>query len=315
MAPARLSPPRSELLGHDPRAVTAGAWSAPSEVPLAEAYDAALVDLDGVVYVGAAAVPGAADSLRAARERGMRIAFVTNNASRTPDVVAAHLTELGVPASAEEVATAAQAAARVVSDHLPRGSRVLVVGGDGLLSALALVGFEVVQSADDAPDAVVQGYTASTSYADLAEAALAIRAGALWVAANLDATMPGPRGQLPGNGAFVAALEVATGRTPLVAGKPELALHRESIERVGARRPLVVGDRLDTDIEGAHRAGCASLLVLSGVTDVELLRSAPPTQRPTYVAADLSGLLVAHPPADALSDLRAELGALWTYSS
>ena len=282
-----------------------------SELPLAEAYDAALVDLDGVVYVGPAAVPGAVAALTGAREFGMQLAFVTNNASRTPEAVAAHLSELGVAASPAEVATAAQAAARILVERLAPGSKVLVVGGPGLVEAVGAAGFALVTSADDLPAAVVQGYTAATSYAELAEAALAVRAGALWVAANRDATMPSARGQVPGNGALVAALMVATGREPTVAGKPELALHRESIDRVAARRPLVVGDRLDTDIEGAVRAGCDSLLVLSGVTDADQLLAAGPAQRPTYIAADLGGLLVAHPPADGLAELRDALAVRW----
>ncbi|HVE98959.1 MAG TPA: HAD-IIA family hydrolase [Mycobacteriales bacterium] len=257
-------------------------------------YDAALLDLDGVVYVGADAVPGAADAVRGARRAGMRIAFVTNNASRSPEDVADQLNLLGITADPGEVATSAQAAARVLSDRVEPGGAVLVVGGPGLVAAVTAAGFRVVHSADDAPAAVVQGYSAETAYRDLAEATLALRAGALWVVANRDATMPSVRGQVPGNGALVAAVAVATGRQPLVAGKPECALHLESVARVGARRPLVVGDRLDTDIAGANAAGCDSLLVLTGVTDVESLCAAVAIERPTYLSADLRGLLVKH---------------------
>ncbi|HVF20323.1 MAG TPA: HAD-IIA family hydrolase [Mycobacteriales bacterium] len=284
-----------------------------SSRPLVEEYDAALVDLDGVVYVGPDAVPGAADALTRARAAGMSIAFVTNNASRTPDGVAAHLLSVGVDASPDQVATSAQAAARLLGERIAPGSSVLVVGGIGLVEAAAEAGYDVVRSADDVPAAVLQGYTAETTYADLAEAALAIRHGALWVAANTDATMPSPRGQVPGNGALVAALMVATGRVPLVAGKPELALHAESVARVRSVRPLVVGDRLETDVEGAVRASCDSLLVLSGVTDVEMLMSAPPHRRPTYVAADLRGLLLTHGDGmdDGLDDVRAGIEGAW----
>jgi HAD superfamily hydrolase (TIGR01450 family) len=272
-----------------------GSWLAGCPTALASAYDAGLLDLDGVVYLGQDEIPGAAPALAAARGLGMRMAFVTNNASRTPEAVAAHLRELGIPAAADKVATAAQAAARVLREHLPDGVRVLVVGGDGLVAAVRQAGFEVVTSADDRPAAVVLGYRPTTTYADLAEAALAIRAGALWVAANRDATMPTPRGQVPGTGALVALLVEATGQTPIVAGKPELALHREAVARVGAQRPLVVGDRLDTDIAGATAVGCDSLLVLTGVTSLADLRAAPPGLRPTYLSADLSGLLRSHP--------------------
>jgi len=275
-----------------------GSWLAGCPTALASAYDAGLLDLDGVVYLGQDEIPGTAPALAAARGLGMRMAFVTNNASRTPEAVAAHLRDLGIPAAADEVATAAQAAARVLRERLPDGGRVLVVGGGGLVAAVSQAGFEVVTSADDRPAAVVLGYRSTTTYADLAEAALAIRAGALWVAANRDATMPTPRGQVPGTGALVALLVEATGQMPIVAGKPELALHREAVARVGAQRPLVVGDRLDTDIAGATAVGCDSLLVLTGVTSLADLRAAPPGLRPTYLSVDLSGLLRAHPRVD-----------------
>ncbi len=282
--------------------------------PLCRAYDVALLDLDGVVYHGADPVPGAAAAIAAARAAGMRMAFVTNNASRTPADVAAHLTAVGVAADPAEVATAAQAAATLLTSLVPAGARVLVTGGDGLRVAVAEAGLVPVATAADGPAAVVQGYAPDLGYADLAEAALAVRAGAVWVATNLDATIPTPRGQLPGNGALVALVATATGRRPdAAAGKPERALHDESVRRSGARRPLVVGDRLDTDVEGAHRAGCDSLLVLTGVTDDAALLAAPPARRPTYIGADLAALLVAHPPGgDGLDPLRARLAAAWS---
>jgi ribonucleotide monophosphatase NagD (HAD superfamily) len=164
-----------------------------------------------------------------------------------------------------------------------------------LRAAVEQAGLRVVASADDRPDAVVQGYSPDLRYADLAEATLAIRAGAFWVATNADSTLPSPRGLLPGNGALVAAVAIATGLRPLVAGKPELPLHAEGVERTGAKRPLVVGDRLDTDIEGAYAAATDSLLVLTGVTRAGDLIGAPVQHRPTYLAPDLVGLLEAQP--------------------
>lgn len=265
-----------------------------SSGPLLSGYDAALVDLDGVVYVGPTAVPGARDAIAAARAAGLRVAFVTNNASRTPDAVAAHLAELGIAAEPGDVVTAGQAAAALLADRLPGGSAVLVTGAPALRQAVAEAGFRPVSSADDQPAAVVSGYDSAVDYGRLAEAALAVRAGALWVAANLDSTMPSPRGLLPGNGALVAAVAVATGRRPLSAGKPERALYHEAVRRTGAKRPLVVGDRLDTDIAGAVAAGIDSLAVLSGVAQPEDLLHARPPARPMFVAADLSGLLVVH---------------------
>ena len=216
--------------------------------------------------------------------------FVTNNASSTPAGVVERLARAGVPATEAEVATSAQAAATLLATLVPAGSRVLVTGGDGLVVAVREAGFRIVYSATDAPDAVVQGYSQGLAYGQLAETALAVRAGAFWVATNLDATIPTARGELPGNGSLVALVATATGRRPdAVAGKPERALHDEAVRRSGARRPLVVGDRLDTDVEGAARAGCDSLLVLTGVADEAAVANA--TTRPTYVGADLRALL------------------------
>ncbi|MDT4916062.1 MAG: glycerol-phosphatase, partial [Pseudonocardiales bacterium] len=261
---------------------------------LAEEYDVALLDLDGVVYIGADAVPGAAAALAAARARGMRLAFVTNNASRPPAAVAGHLTELGVAAESEEVVTSAQAAAHYLADRLAPGSAVLVVGTTGLEEALRERGLVPVAEANDDIAAVVQGYSPDLSWRQLAEGAVAINRGLPWVATNLDPTVPSPRGRLPGNGALVAALRHATGVEPVATGKPDPTMHRESVQRSRAEHPIVVGDRLDTDIEGANAVGCASLLVLTGVTSPAELLAAPEHLRPTYVAADLSGLLVPH---------------------
>ena len=267
--------------------------------PLAAQYDVALLDLDGVVYIGPDAVPGAPRALERARQAGMRLAFVTNNAARAPAAVADHLRSLGIPAETSEVVTSAQAAAHHLAERLPPHSRVLVVGTTGLFEALTECGLVPVSSADDDPAALVQGYSPDLDWDMLAEGAVAIRRGVPWVATNLDATVPSPRGPLPGNGSMVAALRHTTGRTPVSVGKPAPAMHREAVERSGANRPLVVGDRLDTDIEGANAAGCDSLLVLTGVTAPAALLAASPRCRPSYVAADVSGLLDAHPaPAD-----------------
>ena len=265
-----------------------------TERPLTELYDAALLDLDGVLYLGPDPVPHARDAVAAARAAGLRTAFVTNNASRRPQAVAAHLTELGIPAEPDDVVTSGQAAVRYLAARLPPGAPVLVLGSDGLADEVAAGGFAPQRTADGAA-AVLQGLEPRTAWSDLAEAAVAIEAGALWVAGNTDATYPSPRGLLPGNGAMVQALVHTTGRRPVVVGKPEPELHRASVERVAAQRPLVVGDRLDTDVLGANRAGTDSLLVLTGVTRRAELLAAAPDQRPTYLASDLRGLLVAHP--------------------
>ncbi|HSY15226.1 MAG TPA: HAD-IIA family hydrolase [Jatrophihabitantaceae bacterium] len=277
-----------------------------SDSPLSQQYDVALLDLDGVVYIGADAVRGAPEALTAARGDGMRLAFVTNNAARPPAAVAAHLTRLGVPAEPGDVINSAQAAAHYLADRLAPGAKVLVLGTTGLIEALRERGLSPVHSADDEPVAVVQGYSPQTDWQLLAEGAVAIGRGALWVATNLDPTVPSPRGPLPGNGSLVAALRHATGKAPISTGKPDPTMHRESVDRSGARQPLVVGDRLDTDIEGADAVGCDSLLVLTGVTGPAELLAAPANMRPTYLAADLGGLIVSHT-APKLSGDAAEL--------
>ena len=271
----------------------ASGWGSCS-TPLAEYHDVLLLDLDGVVYVGPQAVPGAPEALELARRSGARLAYVTNNAARTPDVVARHLTDLGVPAEPTDVVTSAQAAAAILAAELPEGARVLAIGGEGLRQALSARGLTPVASAEDGPVAVVQGFAPETSWGMLLEACVAVNAGLPWVATNLDLTIPTPRGTAPGNGALVQVVRTATGATPRVAGKPFRPLMDESCERTGAVRPLVVGDRLDTDIAGAHAADLPSLLVLTGVSGATDLLQATPELRPTYLAADTSGLHQPH---------------------
>jgi HAD superfamily hydrolase (TIGR01450 family) len=256
-----------------------------------------LLDLDGTVYIGSRALPGVGEALDKARASGMRLAFVTNNASRTPSAVASLLSDIGVPASPEDVITSAQAAARLLADRLPSGARVLVVGGMGLRQALRAHGLRPVSTAAERPAAVVQGYTPDLSYGLIAEGAQAVAGGALFVGSNGDRTIPGGPGRRPrpGNGSLLQVIATATGIDPVVTGKPEQPLHQEAVLRTGARRPLVIGDRLDTDIEGARRGGADSLLVLTGVTDAPELVTAAAHRRPTYVAADLAGLLAPHP--------------------
>jgi len=260
-------------------------------------FDVALLDLDGVLYLGTEPVPHAVDALAAAQASGMRREYVTNNALRTPDEVAALLNGLGISATTAQIVTSAQAVATLIAERFPAGTRVLVAGGAGLTAALEEVRLVPITGADDDPAAVVLGYDPTLTYARLAEAALAVHRGAVFYAANRDATVPTPRGPLPGMGAIAAVVVTATGVEPLVAGKPERALHAESIRRSNAARPLVVGDRLDTDIEGARRAGTPSLLVLTGVTDIGQLIAAAPERRPDLIARDLRGLNNPHPAA------------------
>ena len=276
--------------------MTEGRWRRIDTSPAVE-HDLLVIDLDGVVYVGPDAVPGSVEALTSARQAGTAWAFATNNASRTPDEVAAHLRELGLPVDPDEVVTSSQAAAVLVRERLGAGARVLAVGGRGVAEACRRAGLEIVDTADDAPAAVVQGYGRHVAWTDLAEATVAVRAGALWIATNTDLTIPTPRGVMPGNGSLVAAVAAAAGVQPLVAGKPQPHLFTTAARRTGARRPLVVGDRLDTDIAGAAAAGQASLLVLTGVTRPDDLLRADAGHRPDLVAVDLAGLHDAHPVA------------------
>ena len=266
--------------------------------PPCTTHDVALLDLDGVLYVGPDAVPGAADALERARAAGMRLGFVTNNAARTPHEVAAHLTELDIAARPDDVITSSQAAATVVAEMFGQGAAVLPVGGPGVAAALGEAGLRVVADAGEGPVAVVQGYGRDVGWTQLAEAVVAVRGGARHVATNVDATIPSPRGVLPGNGALVGVVSAVTGQQPLVTGKPDPAMHAECVRRTGAERPLVVGDRLDTDIEGGRRVGVPTLLVLSGVTTPRTLLAAGPGERPDLLAHDVAGLDQAHPPVE-----------------
>ncbi len=264
-----------------------------TEGPLWDVYDVAMLDLDGVVYVGPAAVPGAPDHLDAARQAGMQLAYVTNNASRTPDTGARHLRDLGVDAADGDVVTSAQAAARLLSEQLPEGSAVFVIGGRGLEVALTELGLRPVQDRGEQPVAVVSGFAADLRWGTVMTGAILVREGLPWVASNTDLTVPTADGPGPGNGALVGVVARFAEREPVVAGKPQPPLFEETQRRVGGERPLVVGDRLDTDIEGASKVGYDSLLVMTGVTGLADLVSAPPELRPTYVAVDLGALAAA----------------------
>jgi len=261
---------------------------------LVAGHDALLLDLDGVIYRGAVAVPHAVSVLTQVQEEfGVRLAYVTNNASRTPEAVAEMLCGFGLSARPRDVVTSAQAGARVLADRVAPGARVLVVGGEGLRQAVQERGFVVVGTAEEKPDAVIQGFSPEVGWREMAEATHALRGGADYVATNTDLTIPTSAGIAPGNGLLVGVVRQASGVAPQVAGKPETPLMTESVERVGAARPLVVGDRLDTDIEGANRAGLPSLLVLTGVSTLDDVASAPPIQSPTYIGKDMRALL--HP--------------------
>lgn len=258
---------------------------------LRDNYEALLLDLDGTLYVGHDVIPSARAALESVTQRCL---YVTNNASRGPAEVAGALARLGYAATEADVVTSAQAAARLLAGRLEAGAEVLVVGTDALVAEIELVGLRPVRRAES-PAAVVQGHNPQTGWADLAEAAFAIRKGAVWVATNRDSTLPMERGLAPGNGSMVAAVATATDQQPIVAGKPEAPLMRDALERSGfngqgAAQALVVGDRLDTDVAGANTVGLDSLLVLTGVAGAQDVLRAQPAQRPTYVAGSMAAL-------------------------
>ncbi|MEX2510262.1 MAG: HAD-IIA family hydrolase [Homoserinimonas sp.] len=269
-----------------------------SGTPLDE-VDALLVDLDGVVYTGAAAIPHAVESINTAAER-MRVGYVTNNASRVPASVADQLSGFGLSVSADDVVTSPQAAMRLLVDLVPAGSTILVVGGEGLTTAVAGAGFVVTDSALDDPAAVVQGFSKDVGWIQLAEASFALQrdehdSGIPWVATNMDWTLPVERGLAPGNGTLVSAVHSAVGRLPIVAGKPETPIFEEAATRFESTHPLFLGDRLDTDILGANRAGIASALVLTGVDGPKQVLAADEKSRPSFIVDDLRQLFEQYP--------------------
>ncbi len=256
--------------------------------------DALLLDLDGVVYTGPGAIDHAVESITKAA-RDLRVGYITNNASRTDEQVAQHLRELGLTVDAADVVTSPQAAVRVLATLVEPGARILVVGGDGLIDELENAGFAITRSADDHPAAVIQGFAPHVGWEHLAEASFALHTGIPWVATNTDWTIPVERGIAPGNGTLVSAVHLAVGRLPVFAGKPEAAIFEVATERFGATNPLVVGDRLDTDIMGGKRAGLTTALVLTGIDRAKQVLAAPATMQPDYILGDLRELFTPYP--------------------
>ena len=265
--------------------------------PVLAKYRGVICDLDGVVYRGAHAVPGAVPSLNAMIAGRVPVVFATNNASRSPAAARTHLRELGLSDEGWSVVTSSQAAAAYLAERLRPGAPVFAVGGPGVPEALTEAGLTPLRVTDLADgqsvEAVVQGAGQDVTWRDLAEVAHLVQAGAIWVATNLDATVPTARGLAPGNGAFVGAVRTTTPAAPHVTGKPGTALFDLARSRLGSERSetIMVGDRLDTDIAGAGAAGVDSMFVLGGASTLRDLAFAEDDARPTYFAFDLSGLL------------------------
>jgi len=255
---------------------------------LTEAFDAILSDLDGVIYRGPTAVDGAPAALRRIARAGVPVVFMTNNAARSSGTIIGELRGLGIPTRRESIVGSVDVAINILRRRVAPAAPVLVVGSASLRARVRAAGFTVASTASEHPAAVIQGLGPQVRWTDLAEAAYAIQRGAFWIATNLDETLPTASGFAPGNGALVAAVKTAAASRPTVAGKPGPEIFRIAAARVKALRPLVVGDRLDTDIVGGNRAGMATAVVLTGVTSASGLLTAPIAQRPRYILSSFA---------------------------
>lgn len=257
-------------------------------------YDSLLLDLDGVVYRGGEAVPHAVEAINSASQR-LKIGYVTNNSSRTPKAIAGQLNGFGLKVAEDQIVGSARAGAKLLLERIPKGSKVLVVGGEGLRAECQAVGFEIVSSSSDRPAAVIQGFSPDVSWKDLAQAAFAVQNGAIWIATNQDWTIPLEAGIAPGNGTLVGAVHTAVGILPDFAGKPFPPIFDQALEQLNISKPLMIGDRIDTDIRGANAVGMDSAVVLTGIATKKELIGAKPEDRPTYIFEDLRGLFEDYP--------------------
>jgi glycerol-1-phosphatase len=257
-------------------------------------HDLLLADLDGVVYEGTAAIENAVETINTIAQQNIPVGYVTNNSSRKPETIVEQLLGFGLHAKPEDIISSGQTAVELLQTKISKGAKVLVVGGDGLRARVSSGGFQIVSSSDDKPEAVIQGFAPDVSWKDLAEAAYSIQNGAIWVATNSDWTLPQEKGLAPGNGTLVGAVHTAVGQLPIVAGKPEPAIFQTALNLYKPESPVFVGDRLDTDILGANRAGIKSALVLTGVSTRKDVLAAKPEERPYYIISNLDELLVAY---------------------
>jgi glycerol 3-phosphatase-2 len=270
---------------------------------IVDRYDSFLFDLDGVLYRGSEPIPAAADVIDAIRARGRPVAFMTNNSARTPEEVVAHLRSVGVGADVDEVETSALATAKLLAERGVRAA--FVIGETGLVTALRDANIAIVDvptlsgaTGDEPSPVVVVGLDRHLTYERLRDGSLLVERGASFVASNADASFPAEDGAAwPGAGAIAAVIETTTGVSPEIVGKPHAPLLRSALVRAGGRRPLVIGDRLDTDIAGAVGLGWDSLLVLTGISTRADVEKLDPGSRPTFVGEDLR-VLFADPQPD-----------------
>jgi glycerol 3-phosphatase-2 len=275
--------------------------------------DCVLFDLDGVVYHGTHAVDGAVDGINWLHEQSIPVNYVTNNATRTPEATAEKITKIGVDTTADEVTTSAQVLAERLAERFGTGARVHLVGTTGLRTALESAELTITDSLEDAPVAIAQGLDPNIDYQAIVRACDIIRSGAEWWASNPDYSLLTETGKVPGNGAFVDLISRLTDTTPTIVGKPAPHMMEFAASRLGAQRPLMVGDRLDTDIEGGRAAGFDTALVLTGIHDIHDALRAEPARRPTFILPSLRGLeaLITGGNRSECATVEAELRRAW----
>ncbi|WP_293771831.1 HAD-IIA family hydrolase [uncultured Corynebacterium sp.] len=254
---------------------------------LLSTHDSLLLDLDGTVWEGGRPINGAVDTINAC---GIPAVFVTNNASRAPEEVAQMLRDIDIKTDVDHVLTSAQAAISLAAQQFKAGTKVLVVGAESFRDLARGAGFDVVSSADDAPEVVLQGLSKELGWKELSEAALAIRGGAAYYVSNMDTSLPTERGLAVGNGALVQAVVTSTGVEPTSAGKPGPEMFIQAAKMVGSAKPLAVGDRLDTDILGGNGAAMDTFHVLTGVSGPLALIEAGEQERPDFIGQSLCDL-------------------------
>jgi HAD superfamily hydrolase (TIGR01450 family) len=259
-------------------------------VPLADRFDGLLIDLDGVVWIGREPVPGSPEALRALLDGGKRIVFVTNNPGRLPEAYVQRLRELGVEVGPEQIVTAGVAVAQLAGEAAGEGGSAFVIGAEPLQEMVAATGTRLLHGdeAEEADVVVVSGHR-GFDYGELKTAKFALDRGAQLFATSHDPTMPYPGGELPGTGAVLAAVEIASGKQATIAGKPERHLFELAKEVAGDGRLAMIGDRISSDIDGGRAAGLETILVLSGTSSREQAEAADPA--PDHVIDDLAALL------------------------
>jgi len=253
---------------------------------------ALILDMDGVIWRSDAPIGDLPAIFNRIRERGLKFVFATNNGTKTPDQYVSTLAELGVPVDPSQVVTSALGVAHILAQKFPAGTKVFMIGEDGIRLALEEKGFEVLplERATEA-QVFVQGIDRGVNFQKMAEATLLVRSGVPYYATNTDKTFPTPRGEIPGAGAWLSVITTATDVEPIIAGKPFPYLMELSLERLGTKKKetLVVGDRLETDITAGQSVGCLTAMVLSGVSTREQAEAWSPKMN--IIAEDLASLV------------------------